>query len=319
MEPPIRFPKVTSRVGLGLGLDLPWSEGIGFTRRNRAPDGLTAKTSRFLERHAGFANALFIAFQPKNRNVLDLADYQDAYDDVFFRFGRGKVLGFHQTILNLGTPDSYDRSRVFRFTNDVIRRYGINWVVEDLGLWSVAGKAVPFPLPPFMTAAGLDVCASNIQKTQSALDVPLCIEFPGFTEGTNFHIGDLDAFHYFRTLAEVTASPVTIDIGHILSYQWLRGCTGGRMYEGLEHLPLDHCFEFHLSGCRIHNGKFRDMHHGILLDEQLDLLTFLLPRAPNLKIVTFEDPRFDDDGVLIFKSRRNWERLVAIVRSWETS
>lgn len=315
-EPPVRFPATSRRVGLGIGLDLPWSEGIGFTRRSYGPDGLTIKTSRFLERHAHFASALFIAFQPKNRGVLNISDYRDAYDEVFHVFGAGKVLGFHQTMLNLGAPAGYDRSLVFRFTNDVIRRYKLTWVVEDLGLWSVAGKAVPFPLPPFMTADGLADCVRNVRQTQTALDVPFCIEFPGFTEGTNFHIGELDAFQYFRALALRTGSPVTIDIGHILSYQWLRGYSGARMYEGLENLPLDHCFEFHLSGCRILNGKFRDMHHGILLDEQIDLLCHLLPRTPNLRIVTFEDPRFSDEGVLIKQSIRNWERLVAIVQQW---
>ena len=129
-------------------------------------------------------------------------------------------------------------------------------------------------------------------------------------------MGQLDAYDFFRAIAEETDSPVTIDLGHVLSYQWLRRRTGDRMFEGLERLPLAHCFEMHLSGCQITGGKFRDLHHGVLLDEQLALLEHLLPRCPNLRSITYEDPKYTDDGVLLAKAIPNYERLRQIAAQW---
>ena len=113
-----------------------------------------------------------------------------------------------------------------------------------------------------------------------------------------------------------TGSPVTIDIGHVLSYQWLRGRSGERKFEELDRLPLDRCFEFHLSGCQISGRKFRDLHHGVLLDEQIELFEHLLPLCPNLRAVTYEDPKYDSDGVLLPKAVRNFERLRRATACW---
>lgn len=312
---PYRFPDIPS-LGLGLGMDLHWSGSTGFRHHPTNGDFLRDKTRRFLDRHGRMFTHFFFAFQPRGRNVLDADEYFPAYDNLFSHLPGIRARAFHQTLLNMGAMEPYERTGILRFTNQLVRRYGLKWVVEDLGLWSIGGKTVPFPLPPFMTEAGLRACVENIRAICEGLEVPLSVEFPGFTEGTNFHIGGYDAFDFFRILAEETGVATTIDIGHILSYQWLQGRTGPRMFEDLERLPLESCFEFHLSGCQIANGKFRDLHHGILLDEQLDLLQHLLPLCRNLKAVTFEDPRYTADGALVEGSRRNFFRMKEMVDDW---
>ncbi|WP_200880744.1 hypothetical protein [Thermoactinomyces daqus] len=88
------------------------------------------------------------------------------------------------------------------------------------------------------------------------------------------------------------------------------------MYEELDRLPYEYCFEFHLSGCQIIKGKFRDLHHGVLLDEQIDLLEYMLPRCPNLKAITYEDPKYTDEGILIPKSQPNYQRMKEVVEKW---
>ncbi len=105
----------------------------------------------------------------------------------------------------------------------------------------------------------------------------------------------------------------TLDVGHLLGWQWSRGVRGEALYAALERLPLARCVEIHLSGCSIVGDRLVDAHHGILLDEQLTLLERLLPRCPALEVVTYEDPRFDDEGALIPKSVANYERLKAMV------
>jgi uncharacterized protein len=88
------------------------------------------------------------------------------------------------------------------------------------------------------------------------------------------------------------------------------------MLDEVDRLPLARCRELHLSGCQIVNGKFRDLHHGVLLDEQIELTEYLLPRCPNLLGVSYEDPMYRDDGRLVDKSVANYTRLRSLVGGW---
>lgn len=315
----IKLPTIKNKLGLGIGMDMPWSGKIGFESNPLKGDTITDNMKLFFSQYSDVFNYVFFAFQPKNRNKLIAEEYFAAYDCLFDHIPPRYVRAFHHTILNMGATEQYDRKDIYIFTNKLIKRYNFTWVVEDLGLWSINGKTVPFPLPPFMTDKGLEVCIKNIQTIQNNLEAPLCVEFPGFTEGTNFFIGKMDAFNYFRIIAEETGVAVTIDIGHILSYQWLRGNTGEKMFHELDSLPLNQCFEFHLSGCQITNGKFRDLHHGVLLNEQISLLEFLLPLCPNLKAVTYEDPKYTKNGILIPKAQKNFSSMMQIVSNWAFS
>lgn len=308
------YPAVKNKLGLGVGMDLPWNHEIGFQTQT---DDITEKMYLFLDEYAKDFSYMFLAFQPKNQNYLDSKEYTLAYDKLFIAATDIPLRAFHHTMLNMGAMEPYEKRYIAKFTNDLIEKYNFQWIVEDLGIWSIQGKSLPYPLPPFLNEQGLKACIVNIKEWQSLLHAPLCLEFPGFTEGSNFYIGQIDAFKFFKIVAEETASIVTIDVGHILSYQWLKGYQGDQMYSNLEHLPLDRCFELHLSGCVIHEGKFRDMHHGVLLDEQIELLQFFLDNCPNLKAVTYEDPKYDRSGKLILKSQRNYERLKESVDRWK--
>lgn len=312
----IRFPEMQQKLGLGVGMDLPWGEPIGFMQDHARGDRPTDKVVQFLRRYHAQFSYLFLAYQPRSRGHLSAREYFPAYDVLFEAAAGIPGRAFHHTLLNLGGTERYERGPIFEFTNALVERYGMKWVVEDLGIWSLAGKSLPYPLPPFLTEEGLEATVRNVRECQAGLSVPLCVEFPGFTEGATFFLGAMDAYDFFRAVAEQTRSPVTIDVGHILSYQWLRGRTGPRLLEGLERLPTEYCFEIHLSGCQIVGNKFRDLHHGVLLDEQLTLLEHLLPRCPQLKAITFEDPKYDAEGVLIPKSLPNIQRLQALVARW---
>lgn len=322
----IRFPTVGPHdeggpLGLGVGLDLPWGSPIGFQRgevSGQAQDHIARRVVRYLTREADRFAYLFVSWQPRNRSLPRLEDYTAAFDDLFAQVGdRYPVRALHQTTLNLGSLERYDRSAIVAFTNELVARYDMRWVNEDLGLWSLNGRALPYPLPPFLTDDGLAAAVRNTREVQQSLDVPLLVEFPGFSEGTSFCVGTWHAYDFFREVVAATGSPATLDVGHLLSYQWFRGRRGEALYGELERLPLEHCFEIHLSGCAIKNDRFMDYHHGILMDEQLELLDRLVGVCPNLRAVTYEDPKFSEDGELTRKAGPNVERLTARSRQWQ--
>jgi uncharacterized protein (UPF0276 family) len=271
---------------------------------------------RFLSSHAGTFHYLFTSFQPRSRNRIDPRDYFDAYDDLFARIPAFPVRAFHQTTFNLGALESYDRGGIIDFTNALIDRYHFAWVNEDLGLWSIHGRPLPYPLPPYLTLEGLKAAIRNTAEVQEKLWAPLFVEFPGFSDGTSFFIGKMHAYDFFREVVEETRSPATLDVGHLLSYQWLLGKRGEALFGDLERLPLDHCFEIHLSGCEIVGDSFMDYHHGVLLDEQLELLLRLLPHCPHLSAITYEDPKLDGEGRLVDETVSSFDRLRNAVDLW---
>ena len=116
-----------------------------------------------------------------------------------------------------------------------------------------------------------------------------------------------------RCVLDESGALATLDVGHLLGYQWLRGRRGAALYDELERLPLDATFEIHLSRCAIENDRFIDFHHGVLLDEQLELLSRLLDMCGHVRAVTYEDPRFDDAGRLLPQAIPNVERLAALI------
>jgi uncharacterized protein (UPF0276 family) len=298
-----------------VGLDLPWGAPIGFGFDPERGDVVEDRVVRFLCRHAGDFAHLFVSWQPRSRSRLDPREYFAAYDDLFSRIPPFAPRALHQTAFNLGALEPYDRGLVADFTDALAERYGFAWVNEDLGLWSIRGRPLPYPLPPYLTPSGLRAAVHNVAEVQRRLSIPLLVEFPGFADGTSLTIGKMHAYDFFRCVVEESGSPATLDVGHLLSYQWLRGHRGEALFADLDRLPLDHCFEIHLSGCAMVDGRFLDAHHGVLLDEQLDLLLRLAPRCPHLRAVTYEDPRFDDEGTLLPETASSFARLRTLATS----
>lgn len=312
----MRLPAVPPGVRLGVGLDLPWGAPVGFNYDAVRGEVVADCVVKFLNAYARRFARVFVSWQPRGRNVLDAGEYFAAYDDLFARIPRFSARALHQTAFNLGALERYDRGAIVDLTNALAERYGLAWVNEDLGLWSIRGRRLPYPLPPYLTAAGMRAAVRATDEVQRALVVPLLVEFPGFSDGTSFCVGALHAYDVFRAVVEDTGSPATLDVGHLLSYQWHRGLRGQELYSELERLPLAHCFEVHLSGCAVEEGRFFDMHHGVLLAEQLELLARLVPRCPNLRAITYEDPRFDAEGALLPGTVAGFERLAALVEGW---
>ena len=205
----IRFPDISDRLGLGVGLDLHWGDAIGFQQDPRGRDIIAPGVVQFLQAHRARFAYLFVSWQPRSRNHLDASEYFGAYDDLFQRVPPWSVRALHHTALNLGAMEPYDRTALLALSNALIQRYGFSWVNEDLGLWSLNGKPLPYPLPPFLTDAGLAASIANTRQVQEGLDVPLLVEFPGFSEGASILVGHWHAYDYFRCLAEKKNNELT--------------------------------------------------------------------------------------------------------------
>lgn|GEM_PF-1110088 len=323
----IAFPPLAPRTGLGVGLDLPWIEApaepvadrrtpSGFHLDQVAGDRIASSVVRHLEGFADDYRAVFFSWQPKSRSRLRIDDYKGAWDSAFDGLPASYARGLHQTTFNLGALEAYDRRDICRFTNDLARRYDLKWVNEDVGLWSINGRPLPYPLAPWLTPEGLKATIANTREVQAALEIPLLAEFPGFSEGTSVYVGKIDAYDFFAELAVATDVAVTLDLGHLLSWRWVRGHRGEALYGDLERLPLAHCAELHLSGCAVDGHAFFDYHHGVLMAEQLELLRRLLPLCPELRLITYEDPALDGFGELLSTARPGFDELQSIVGRW---
>jgi uncharacterized protein (UPF0276 family) len=309
--------RVKRSPSFGVGLDMPWGRAPGFVTAADRRDVASADVAAFVDGHADVFDHVFLSWQPKDRSRLDARAFFDAYDDFFARAApRYRTRALHHTALNLGALEPYDRSELYALTNALIERYRFEWVNEDLGIWSLRGKPLPYPLPPYLCDDGLKAAVKNVSEAMSALAAPLLVEFPGFAEGTSLIFGDWHAYDFFDALAEETGALVTLDTGHLLSYQWLRGARGDALLDDIERLPLDRCFEIHLSGCAVRESRFYDLHDGTLLPEQLALLDRLLESCPNVRAVTYEDPRFLADGTLRPENADSLRQLVERAQAW---
>ncbi len=300
------------RLGFGIGFDLPWrNEGVGF---RPTTEMISPQLATYLQ-HERY-NYLMFSYQPRGCTALDPKTYQRAYDKLIKIIPPGTPVALHHTLLNLGATRNYDRRAIYSFTNALHDRYKFAWVNEDIGIWSHNGVPMPYPLPPLLLSESIGRIVDSLIDAKESLDPPLHLEFPGFSANLTVFVGRMDAYDWFREVVERADVAATLDVGHLLSYRWMAGYRGAELYDGLERLPLRHCQEIHLSGCEITDDQFHDLHHGILLDEQLELLDRLIDRCPNLVGVTYEDPSLDNAGRLPAAANRNVDRLRRRVTEW---
>lgn len=311
----VAFPLAPRARSLGVGLDLPWAGEVGLEVGADGREGPTERVARFFEGHAAPFGHAFVSLQARDRSVPRLEDYVEAWDALFSRVPQ-ITRALHHTALSVGSLVPVDRRATLALTAALSERYDLAWVNEDVGLWSLDGRPLPYPLPPVLDARALAPAVRAVRECQRALPVPFVIEFPGFSESASVTLGAMHAYDFFRVLAEEAEAPVTLDVGHLLSYQWLRGRRGDALFDELERLPLAHAFELHLAGSSIVDGAFVDAHHGALLEAQIELAARLAARCPNLRAITFEDPAIDASGALDAVSATSFAALSRRMARW---
>ena len=301
-----------SPVGLGLGLDTPWGSSRGFE------NSVGSALQLYLEKNLEGSEAFFFSFQKRNYGVLRSQDFIEGFSTAY-NLAKKYVgtVNLHHTMLNLGSTLPYNRNHIIQVTNELSEKIPFGWINEDVGIWFLEGKSLPYPLPPILTDESLKICGENIKQTMKDLHTPLSIEFPGITDGASFRVGNLDLFEFFADLADQSQSLVTLDTGHLLGWEWNQGRFQDEMYRHLENFPFHQVIEIHMAGSEAKGGVFFDRHHGLLLPEQFELMDFLIPRCPNLKVVTYEDPKFDLQGNLVKPAVPSYLQLKERVQQWK--
>jgi uncharacterized protein len=297
------------RHGLGVGLDLPWRGPYGIVNGR-----VTPRTMRFFAAQAHRFAYVFVSWQPQDRSTPKLDQVTGALDP-FFDAVPIATRALHQTALNLAGAD-YERGPAIEISNRLAERYGMVWVNEDLGSWSVRGRPLPYPQPPPLTERGVDHCSAVCAEVDRQLHVPLVVEFPGFETPAPWLHGELDAYDVFRRIVENADVQCNLDTGHLLTWRWLLGHRGEDLLGGLDRLPLDRCVEIHCAGTLERDDALIDAHHGVLSGWQLTLAERLMERCPNLKVVTYEDPRFNDAGELPGPAAHSLDALESRVTRW---
>lgn len=296
---------------LGVGLDMPWGHEIGWSVND---DGPSDRVHCFLNRYGGAFDYFVFSFQPRGSSAYDASAYLPAYERLIACLPSEMPIALHQTTFNMGALDPYPRHAAAAFTNDLHAALGFAWTVEDLGIWSVGGVPMPYPLPPVLDESSLTTVTASIRDLQAQLDLPLHVEFPGFHDKYAVVYGEMHAYDFFRLAVVESGVDATLDVAHLLTYQWMLGARASAdLYADLERLPLDSVTELHLSGCSVVHDRILDLHHGILLEQQLELTARLLQICPRLSYVTYEDPRFDAAGTIIRKSEPGLQALRELV------
>ncbi|MBX2804142.1 MAG: DUF692 domain-containing protein [Myxococcales bacterium] len=296
----------------GIGLDVLWGPQ-GLSAEGRPAPSLVA----LLEELGPRLDHVFFSLQSPTRGIPALDEVLGPMTELVAAAREAGVptVALHHTMLNLACPPrAYDRQGLLEMTRALCDTLDLAWVNEDLGYWSVQGQPLAYPLPPQLTEVGLTDCVAAIRQVQDALPCPLHVEFPGFAADLSEPcLGDWDAFDLFREAVMRSDAVCTLDVGHLLSWRWLMGHRGAALLEGWERLPLSACREIHVAGARIRSDQLIDAHDGHLLADQLHGLRWLLEHCPGPVAVTFEDPRFDEEGRLQPDSESGLEALWRVV------
>ena len=192
--------------------------------------------------------------------------------------------------MNLATLEPYERGDMVALANALVRRHAFSWVNEDLALGLHRGQAPALPaaaLPDGRRAKRGDREheAGEPRSGGSRADrVSGVCRRRGVLHWADPRLRLLPhRGRDCRRRGDVRrGSPAFVPVAPRPK--------GARSHRDLERLPLDRCFEIRLSGCEIAGERFYGRHHGLLIDEELELLVRLLECCPNVHAVTYEEP-----------------------------
>jgi uncharacterized protein (UPF0276 family) len=194
------------RLGVGLGVNLDDVSG-----------SLLASTSKRLVDYfevsaEDIRRSRVPSYQEVHRKSASIASVVPTTIDELNQSHRVVI---HSTNVNPVYPDVPDADAL-----ETLRRLldttGSPWFTEDPGIWLMDGRHVyPYFMQFPMTADTLAVTIENVRRIQEIVGRPFNAEFPPM----GYVLGDLNAFEFFRVLTAETGCGMTIDVGHILSYQ----------------------------------------------------------------------------------------------------
>ncbi|MEZ5333178.1 MAG: DUF692 domain-containing protein [Thermoanaerobaculia bacterium] len=243
------------------------------------------------------------------RGNLDAYDYVEVIPEMFWTDrGRGaddrfveleawvrelewlaerKPVVAHNISFSLGTAGSFDHDAVARLAA-WRKRYGFAWHSDHLSFVTVsgsdghdhnAGLAVPLPFDREV----LDLVAGRIRAIQESVEIPFLVE-------NNVYFIDVPEQEmsepaFLNALAEETGCGLLLDLHNLYANARNHGIDSAAF---LDELDLERVGEIHIAGGSEMGGMWTDSHSGPSPEAVWELLDAVVPRAPNLRGITFE-------------------------------
>jgi uncharacterized protein len=202
----------------------------------------------------------------------------------------------HGIGLSIGSFDQWNEPYL-HLLDQFFSRFTPQWHSEHLGYTTVCGENLGTMLALPRTEAMLDLVCERIRRIQERYKVPFLME----------HIIHLipDAPADYSAAAFINEITSRTGCGLILDAYNLECDRHNFSFDiagFLDELNLDPVREIHLAGGFQHEGVQLDIHSQPTAESTLDLALGILPRCPNLGVVTYEllkeaIPNLGHDGI----------------------
>ena len=168
------------------------------------------------------------------------------------------------------------------------RRYRFPWQSDHLSFAEVtaadgtehhAGVAVPLPYDRDV----LEMVVERVDRFQQIVSAPFLLENSVYF--VSFRDQDMSEPEFLNALTRRTGCGVLLDVHNLYANARNHGFDAKGF---LAELDLTTVVETHVAGGTEYAGMYTDSHSGPCPQPVWELLEYLVPRAPNLRAVTFE-------------------------------
>ncbi len=174
-----------------------------------------------------------------------------------------------------------------------LARYPFGWHSDKL---SYAAPAIPAPLP--LDHEVLELVTHRARRIRGLADIPFLLENP--TYYVRLVEQELEEPAFLNALVRGDGCGLLLDLHNL--YANSRNFRFSP-FEFIAALDMDGVTELHIAGGALFSGMYTDSHAGACHPMVWELLDHVVPRAPNLRGVTFEFneayfPFLGEEGVL---------------------
>lgn len=211
----------------------------------------------------------------------------ESWVDVLDAISRQRPVVAHNIGLSIGNAGFFDLDYVAHLA-DWQRRYRFPWQSDHLSFAEVtgadgsehhAGVAVPLPYDRDV----LEMIVERVDRVQQAISAPFLLENSVYF--VTFRDQEMTEPEFLNALTRRTGCGVLLDVHNLYANARNHGFDAKAFIDELE---LGSVIEAHIAGGTEFAGMYTDSHSGACPEPVWELLEFLVPRAPNLRAVTFE-------------------------------
>jgi uncharacterized protein (UPF0276 family) len=209
---------------------------------------------------------------------------------------RGLPTTYHFLDLNLEDLGDVDDDWITG-TRELARQIDASWLCGDGGLWHIGprdrGHETLFP--PILSPESAHEMADAIGKVEEALGLVCLPENPPAL----IYLGDLHILDCYGQVVDRTKGGLLLDCAHLAIFQRMKGYAP---LTGLDGYPLDRVVELHVAGSTLRDTEgfawVDDDHVPEPLPETWEIVSYVIPRATNLKAIVYECERNQPEEVM---------------------